>query len=400
MSTPPPPRLPEQGEPLDENDPVFFTLRRGVFIALWLAALLLVVTLVGVTMLIIYEPERIGLEPVRDATRTAEAIHITALALETTATAFQSRDFTFNATATAIEQTIQANIAGALDNNATSAALNNRALLLDQTATGAAFNFAATQTAVAAANAQQATRGALDFQGTQAAFDQAATQAAIGFQGTQAALNSEATTIALGFITAPPLSGTSIGAPTPQPFDEGAVSGITAGLWAFSSPVEWGLAPDGAPIARVAQAAVLSQQSNLTDYLLEVALTPPAGPATVYVLLNIPLPGSGIADGLALELFVNEGRLTSIALYRGAVRAALLDAAEPSTVSLALVQGVAPDFPAQTLTVQVDMRGARVRVFASGQAVMDLTLPAAPPAGSVGLALPEDTVLTGLALLP
>lgn len=389
-----PPLLPEEQDKRSTQPakqartPPLTQRRAGFVVALVLLVLLLSVGWLTTVIVIGYRPDLIGYEQINDADATAAGFARTAESL-----ADQSA---------ALVGTAQSVAAGAVANAETLAALQNREALLNQSATQAAVDGQATQAAQDAESARQATQAAVDFAGTQAAFDRQATQAEIQFQGTQAALNRDATAVALGFATAPPDTLPTF-APPPTPlFSEGFAQGIDGGLWNSSSIGDWDVGSDGALIARETGAWLLTQRDYMNGYGFVTEFFPLQGTTQAgfyYVLLNVT-PGAD--GGVAVEVFHDGAQVTAVSLYAMTANALNGPLWESPLVEVARA---ATSFtpPDGLLRVQVEVRGAtdsRVVVYLDGTAVLDVTLPEALPVGAVGVSLPAGTRLEQLTLLP
>lgn len=363
--------------------------RRGASVAMWVTLVLLSLTLVTVTGIILYRPTILGVEAGDDLTATAVEISRTESALDVTAVYL-------NTFVDAIQMTGEA-----LDERSSS--LLQRGAELDQRETQSALNAIATQTAVAAANAQRATQAALEFENTQTAFDRMATQVELDYQGTQAALNRDATAVALGFATnAAPAEDVLTQTPTPTQnaiplFDEGSSLGSTAAIWRFSDAVDWDLGSGGALVAQRTGAWLLTESTVFTDYELTLTLAQTANIATeFFVLLNIPENG----DGFALRLSHNGTRITAAGLF-----AANLDqiTGENGLFGMNLTAIRAVQVGQETgpeLNLTISTRNGRVQVQEGGTVVLDISLDTPPPAGAVGVQIAAGSEVRLVTLLP
>lgn len=359
--------------------------RRGPLIAVLLFALLVMtVGWISTAVLIAYRPDVLGYDELGDLTQKAIVFGGTGVAQQATATALD---------ATALF------VAGQnLANAETQAALVNRAQDLDRQATQAQIDAQATQTAVAAEGARQATRAAVDFAGTQAAFDRQATQAELEFQGTQAALNRDATAVALGFATVPPDTLPTI-APQPTPvFSEGFTTGLDTERWRSSGAGDWSVGEGRALVAARDGAWLLTQRRDLQSYGFVMSFAPVPGEAGYhYVLLNITPEG----NGLAVELYFDGTQATSVALFEVSEADVLRGPLWGQDIgALATAPLAAAPSPADgTLTVQVEARG-RIVVYVERQAFIDLLTDAPLPPGAVGVQMPAGAQVRRLTLLP
>jgi len=362
---------------------------------MWALLLVLSLTLVTTVVVLVYQPEIIGLQQEADLTRTAVGYVATQDSLVGTADALGQ-------TQIAVNMTAQANIVGEFSNQSTRAALNNESALLSGRETQSARDFAATQNAIAQENARQGTQAALDFSGTQSAFERQATQVELDYQGTQAALNQNATAVALGFSTAPPSAQDIIDStPSPPPlFNEGFSNGLSAGLWNASSPTDWGLSADGLSlVALTTPAWLLTQNANFATYRADFrlsAVTPPT-PSFYYVLLN--LPASTDTNGVVLELFHDGAQVTAVSAFR--VNRTQINAEESlSSQNLTAMQGLQTMIPAENeLYIQVDVSASRLTVFINQMNALSIGLEAPLPAGALGVYLPQGAGVSNIAIL-
>ena len=390
-----PPLLPEQNTKRDTQPVRPVTSKRGSFVIILLLALIaLSLAFFGVAGVILYRPGLVGLETRANVAQTRISFEGTRMALGATAdslgaTALFSADMAFN-------------------NESTRAALDNRQMMIEQAETQSVLDAQATQTAVAIANAQQATRAAVDFQSTQVAFEQAATQAELAYQGTQAALRQQATAVALGFATNAP-SAQDILTQTPPPtltavplFRDGFESGLQTQLWNFSSPQDWTLGDQGVLIAERSGAWMLTQVNNLRDYAFEVELQPLQGAqfaADYHLLLNVQ-SGPQSPNGLAVRLSYNGSRVTAVGLHVFSL-ADLSSGDGLLNRQLTTVQSqqvnLAPD---ATIRVRAELRGQHLVVVVNEQLGLDVTLNAQPLPGAVGLQVPRGAGIKRVTLLP
>lgn len=354
--------------------------RRRASGAMVILALILAVTLVGVTGVILYDPELIGLAEKEDLALTEISFMNTASALELTGDALNATGVHNAQRALDVDSTLSAfNIAG----------------------TQSARDAQATQTTVANSNAQQATQSAIEFQATQAEFERVATQSELNYQSTQAFLNQNATAVALGFATAPASNtGNNDSAQstlaTPPPFDEGFTQELDSGLWTLSAPTDWRLADRGDMIAQRNGAWLLSQRTDLRHYALDVTFQPPVvAESYQHILMNMSEAGGGID----LELYFVGNRLSAVSIYQityGQISASEFLTAQQRT----LVQGVVTDTPiGETVNVQIDVRDGHVGVFIDERAIMDIALNVPLPAGAVGVYLTQNSRLEHVAIL-
>lgn len=372
-----PPLLPEQPAPAPNR-------RRGAFIMLALLTILLALGLATTTSIIIYWPDTVGLAPNLDVTATGRSLDQTAAALV--------------ALAGEIDATAQANIAAAFDNEGTLAALENRQSALEGVETQSALDREATVTAAAITSAQQSTQAAINFEGTQVAFNRIATQVELDYQGTQAALARDATAAVLAFATSTPapdsiLSQTPPATITAEPlFVDGFTTGVDTSLWEISAPGDWSLDQAGNLAAARSGAWMLTQADDLDGYRIETSLLPLRGSANAadyYVLLNTPAESdSDDRGGLTLRLSYNGQRLTAAGIYRFTRRQMTEDTGllnrGLSAVEAVQIQTDTSD----RLDIRVEMRVARVVVVVNDELLLDTTLDTAPLPGAVGLQLP------------
>ncbi|MFW5692041.1 MAG: hypothetical protein ACOCX3_01685 [Chloroflexota bacterium] len=375
--------LPEQNGPRDTRpSPRVRSKRRGYIWMLWLVVLLLSLTLATGLTVVLYRPELIGLATGSSLTGTAAGFQATGVALENTARALG---------------------VSAFEAENTLAALENRLTLIDQRETQSALDVRATNTVIAAENARQATQAALDFQGTQVAFNAQATRVELDYRGTQAALSRDATAAALGFATNAP-AGQTDPTQTPAPtatgrplIEDGFATGISGGLWRLGAPADWGLENTGIIEARRSGAWLLTQIDDLTDYRLEIDLGPVTGPqaaADYYVVINLP----ATAEGLALRLTYSGSRITAAGLYRFRVDQ-LLDDDGLLGEQLQPIQAVQVQAePQTTLELVVTVTGTQFTATANGAQLLSLTLDAPLDPGAVGLQVPDDTDVRRIAV--
>lgn len=376
----PPSLLPEQTIPPAPRR------RAGAFIMMWLLLLLLSLVLIAGLTIILYRPGVIGLGYTYDLTQTQVSFQRTAEAL--------------NVTAQALDSTIVANAQQAFDNASTRAALNNGIALLQQDSTQAALDIEATQTAIMLSNAQQATQSALEFESTRAAFDRAATQVELNYQGTQAALIQNATAAALGFATLSSGDPSRTEAP-PQPpiLDERFTAGLSSGLWDFGPVTDWGLGTDNALVAGRSGAYLLTQRADLAQYVLDVDVLLPDAAAITYLLLNIPA-GMDTPGGLAVQIVFDGARVTAAGLYR-VTRTQVTGPDFLANVQLEAIAAVQVDVsPARDIRLQVEVRGGRVVVLANGRGLLDITLDAVPAPGALGISVTQSTTVRRISVLP
>ncbi|MDX1993681.1 MAG: hypothetical protein SF029_14935 [bacterium] len=400
--------------PIDEDTrPRIYPPERrsnGLPCALGLLVLLLSLTIVGLVIIIVARPDVVGLGLLEDISLTQVGFQQTSEALGGTVVALD------NAAATNAQAAFDNAITLAA-NETTRTALENQRIGLEQAATQSVLDSLATQTAVAAANAQQATNNAIVYQQTQAAYqqtqaalDQTATQAvlqstqsAVQLQGTQAALNQNATAAALGFATGTPSSDFLSATPPPQAvFDERFADGANEGLWTFSSVDDWGVGEDGSLLARGQTNWLLTLDATYDDYILDADLIVIQGNGLQsfnYILLNVP-EADDTPGGLALELAYDGLLLRAVGLYR-ITRANLRSQDFLSRQSLEAIQAVQVEGPpAPDANVRVEVRGSRVIAAVNGDVLLDVTLQEAPPPGSVGVYVPTGTRIESIALLP
>lgn len=375
--------------------------RRGCMWMMGLLILLLSVGFAGISTVVLFRPDVVGLALNGDVTATAVSLGRTAQALEATQDTLITR-------AANIASTDAAFVARSFDQESTQAALENYESLLYRLATQDARDAIATQTTVAIANAQQATQAALEFEATQAAFDRIATQVELEYQGTQAALNREATAAVLGFSTRAP-AGQDIQTQTVEPtitaqplFTDGFQGGLQAGLWQFGASADWTLAGDDTLAASRNGSWLLTRNNNLRDYTLNVSLSPLVGTgfaADYFILLNIQ-PEMDANGGLAVRLSYDGERLTAVGLYR--IRRAdilddlgLFDSISGMAALQAVQTSIAPD---PMLDVRVSVNEGRVTVTTNGVLSLDVPLDSAPLPGAVGLQVPEGARLREVTL--
>ncbi len=378
--------------------------KRGNALMLWLTLILLAFTLVTVVVIVTVRPEVIGLGLIYDLTQTQ-------VGFQGTADSLKSLGGSLNQTAVAQAAAAATNAQQAFNNevtlaanNSTLAALDNRQNALNAASTQIILDVNASQTSVAIANAQQATRGAIDFQSTQNAFIQEATRSQLQFQGTQAALNQNATSIALGFITAtpPPIDFLSATPPPPALFDERFSEGLGGGFWTFSGVEDWGLNDEGVLAAQGITNWLLTQQSDFTEYIFDARLVVLQGAGLIsanYILLNIPADET--VEGLALELYYDGQQLRAVGLYR-VTRAQILSETYLASQGLNAIQAVQIEnsTPAAETNIRVEVRNARVVAAVNGEIVLNVMLDSVPPPGSIGLYVPVGTQVRQVTILP
>jgi hypothetical protein len=350
-----------------------------------LIALLLALALFTLSAIVVYAPDVVGLAPNLNVTQTQIAFQATENALEDASQALE-------ATGIALEATLQGIAQGAFDNESTRAALINQAAVLEQNATQAALDIAATRTSIAQANAQQATQSAIDFQGTQTALDRAATQVEIEYQGTQAAISQNATAVALGFATP---SGPSLTQPPSLIFDETFGQAVQAGgLWRFGGAADWTIGEDDQLTATRAGSWLLTEQADFSAYVVETRFDPVAGLAgQYYVLLSVT-----DQDGIALQVIYDGQQATAVGLYRVTTTqietgSGLLGA------QITPIQAVQIDIAAaETIDARAEVTPGRIVIFINGQAVIDAAIEPPLSAGAVGVQFPAATTLRRIAL--
>lgn len=354
--------------------------RRRASASMTILALILAVTLIGVTTVILYDPDLIGLAEKED-------LALTEISFMNTASALVLTSDSLNATGVS-------NAQRALDIDSTMSSFNIAN-------TQSARDTQATQTSVANSNAQQATQSAIEFQATQAEFERAATQSELNYQSTQAFLNQNATAVALGFATAPANnSGNSNSAQTtlatPPPFSEGFTQELDSGLWTLSAPTDWRLADRGDMIAQRNGAWLLTQRTDLRDYALDITFQPPVvAESYQHILLNMSEAGGGIT----LELYFVGNRLSAVSIYQ--INYAQINASQFLTAQeRTLIQGVVTDTPiGETVNVQVDVRNGRFGIFIDERAIMDIILDVPLSTGAVGVYVTQNSRVEHVAIL-
>jgi len=363
--------------------------------------LMLAVALAIIVWIILFEPEIFGMGLTGDLTMTAQSVHDTETALamsaHNTETALAMSAFNRE---TAAAATAQYNNAVAFANESTRVALNNWQRQLDHDATRAALNGFATETAIAAANAQQATRAAFDFMATQ-------TEVELEYQGTQTILNQNATALALGVVTPAPFTGNVLTV-TPASFpdiagdallDDSFSAGLDSGLWQFASANDWQMVNDFLT-ARRDGAWLLTQSTTFHDYRLEIVLQPDIAPnADYFVILLAP---SGLQDttGIALRLVCAGGQCVSAELLHFA-RWQMLDGAGLSAAAFTVFQSATIALAADAeWTIRAQLCDGRVLVTINNQSVFDMTLTGTIPSGSVGVQVPEGAQMRQITLFP
>jgi hypothetical protein len=378
-----------QKPPLLPNDPALDAdtrpgasqSRRGLERWLWVLVLLFLIALGSVASVIIYRPDLLGLATFNNLTATSQQINGTVEVFNRTAQSLSQQNF---------------------DVENTRAALENAGQRFIGEQTRIAQNFVATETAIAFANAQQATRAALDFRGTQVAFQQEATRVELNYRGTQAALNRDATAVALGFATQAPSSNNPF-TPTPTitqaPLFEDGFSGdrVSSGIWRFGDQADWTINPAGELTAARSGAWLLTQIGDLTDYAFDLTLIPVSGVTADYFLL-VTVPESG--DGLTLRLSYNGERITAVGVFRFDVMQ-LLDA--DGLLGEALTPVTARQIqaaPAETLDLRLSLRDDTLRLDGNGAMLFETTLDTPITPGAVGLQLPDSARVIRTTLLP
>lgn len=302
------------------------------------------------TLINIY-PERIGLIRVIDLNQTHTAIQSTLILLDSTR---------------------QNQLQSDLDLQTTALALGQRDIALDQTETQQRFNFHATNTGVALANAQQATQAAANFAATQSALQQTGTQVQLDFQMTQTGLFNQGATIQANQtpVNVTILDGDFINAvelARQQPISQ---------AWAYSST--------GALIAQLDPAILLTAQTDFgINYRLQVRLVPSSN-ADHWVLFGVT---NGRGYGLRLGLI--DRRLITIELHEVVLNAI------GGISSVTLIETADP-INTDQLALTLDIGGKVVSLSLSDRIILNAALPTAPLIGAVGVQVPAGTQLTHL----
>ena len=397
-----PPLLPEQPRARDTQPTrrvrPLVTYRRGSWIILWLALIILSISFFGSAWLVLNRPDLLELERQADIQQTQAVFDRTAIALDATAQAVQ-------VAANGLELTAQFNASQSFDNDSTRVALDNAAFQLEQAGTQAALDAQATQTTVAIVNAQGATQAAVDFQNTQVAFDRAATQVELAYQGTQAALNRDATAAALGFATeAPPAQDVLPSLPPPtltaQPlFTDGFDAGLDNTRWDVSAIEDWTLTADGALQSERSGGWLLTQQADFSTYSLNVELLPRTGAglgADYHILLNAGSNPDG-PDGVAVRVSYDGTRVTAVGLHPFSLEQVYLENGLLNR-PLAAITSQQVEIPAaETIALTIDVNQGQIQVWVDRINVIDTALEAQPP-GSIGVQVPVGAAIAGIAL--
>jgi hypothetical protein len=324
--------------------------RNRIRVLLWLLVLLLLVTIATLVTLITVKPDLVGLVRAVDMRQTDSAVQSTFIALQLTD---------------------QNNLQRELNVQNTQAALDNFASRLAQTETQQIINSDTTATAVAIANAQQATRAAQDFQSTQAALQQISTQIQEEFEATQTALNSSFATIEAN---RPPENVMIL--------DGNFVRGVEAAA-SIPPTTAWAVSDRGILIAQIDDAtALIRPVLTPLHYTINARITPKSTQADYDILLAL------VEDqtGYILRLYHDGEQLTGAALMPG-----------DESVVLSEVNNLT--LTASELAVEVLIDNSQIQAVVNGLPLLTLVV-ADLNQGMSGVRLPAGAQLQTLLFVP
>jgi hypothetical protein len=339
------------------------TKRNRIRILLWLLVLLMLITIATLVTLITLQPNLVGLMPIADFSRTNSAVQSTAIALQATD---------------------QINLQRGLDLQNTEAALGNFASRLAQTETQQVINGNTTSTAIALANAAQATQAAQDFQGTQSALRQESTRIQQQFEATQTALAQRFATIEANR----PAENVTL-------LNGNFVRGVESAEQITPS-IAWGTSDTGTLIAQADNAtALLRPATTPPNYTINARITPKREAANYDVLLGV-IEGGG---GYTLRLYHNGTQLTGAALLP-------INSAEfinpnglpvDDSTAVAVIRDLT--LTASELAVEILVNGTEVRATVNGLTLFTTQIPDLS-AGMIGVQLREESQLQTLLFIP
>jgi hypothetical protein len=331
---------------------------------LWLFILFLLLVIGFLFALLNIRPDLVGLMRIADWRSTNAAVFSTVSVLDATNAAQQQRD---------------ANLLN------TQVSLDNFSALLGQTETQQVVNNFSTITAIAAVNAQQATRAAEDFAATQAALQQLSTRVQQEFEATQAAITGSLATIEAN---QPPQNILIL--------DGDFVRGSESLNNASPSPV-WAASETGALIAQTANATVLTQRSSYPEaFMVNVGIVT-AGSSTYYDIL---LGMSETATGTTIRVYHDGSKVTNAALFTVSFR----DLTQPDGIlvndaeALAAVSSLNLD--GRDIAVEARIDGQTLQVEINGVMAFETQTPTLLSQGAIGVQLRSGAQLQVLQVLP
>lgn len=348
----------------------------GCLLALFM---LLIGTALGLVGAIVVAPQVLGFN------LTATALGEEAIVLAATDADLDFRADEIDAAGTAL----------AFAQEGTRAVLNNRADLLDQTATQSAGNVIATNTAAAVQNVARQTQIANDFDSTQAALQSNATQAALDFRNTQAALGIVPTDTD----ETENIGASSVATSTPLPrftFDTRGVA-IDSERWLLSSPDEWRAdntgwtaLSDGAWLLettpRIAESTSLD-----TPYTLAVDIRPATGFAGDYWVLF----GVGDDTGLAAYFRTETLTITEAGLYQFEVSELANDDALFTDNLTVLGRASAETTLGEQTQLRIELEATEIRLVVADTVLLRADSESIPQ-GRFGVQLPQDATLRSI----
>lgn len=333
---------------------------------LWLLILVMLMTISLLVTLITTRPGTLGLIAIVDLEATNSAVQATVVALQSTDQGNQQRN---------------------LDLQNTQAALNNFASRLSQTETQQAVNDQSTLTAVALANAAQATQAAVNFAGTQAALQQIGTQIQQDFEATQTALSASFATIEANRPAQHILM-----------LEGDFIRGVeTAAQGQYLSSPAWALADTGNLIAQADNALALTKYPVLNNaYTINARFTAAPAAGNYYVIFGL---GEN-AGGYALRLAYDGVQVYNAALF--AINAADLNRPEGVIVDEVAALNIASGLRLSGNEVSVEIRvdGGQVNASVNGTSLFIAQMPVTPLTGTAGIQLRTGAQLQVLQVIP
>lgn len=274
----------------------------------------------------------------------------------------------------------------------TQVALDNAAVLLNQTATQSSQNISATQTANAVLNAEEMTQVALNYDATQARLQQNATEVELNFQATRAALNGNASAdnrpTSVPTATSTPLiliQPSATGVFSRVLIDDDFNTGIDSQIWRFSNT--WRVVANGVEATAIDGLETLPVSNWLAStatvsghYELALGFTPSLAPQAQYRLFF----DSQFEESVEIRMFTEALTITKIVLM---------------PVNPALENPIyaewSPNLVLTSETVMVlDVNGQTVTMSINGQMIGTTDLPyLSREGGEVGVYFPQGATL-------
>ncbi|MBC8170298.1 MAG: hypothetical protein H7X77_01440 [Anaerolineae bacterium] len=343
-------------------------LRRGntlIRALLWLLVLVLLLTIGLLVTIITTRPGTVGLIAIVDLQQTDNAVQFTVAALQATDQSNQQHD---------------------LDLQNTQAALNNFASRLSQIETQQAVNDQSTLTAVALANAAQATQAAVSFASTQAALQQIGTQIQQDFEATQTALSDSFATIEAN---RPPQHILLL--------EGDFIRGVETTQGQFLTSSAWALSDTGALIAQADNAVALTRlpvTNNAYTVNTRFTATPSAG--NYYVIFGL-IENAG---GYVLRLSYDGTQIYNAALF--AINASDLNQSGGIVVDEAAALNIASALvlPGNEITIEIRVDEAQVNASVNGLLLFTTQMPVTPLTGTAGIQLRTGAQLQILQVIP